>query len=141
MNLRPFGDNVLVQLDKGEVSQGGIVLVEAATIKGRHGTYGAKQRSSAGVGGARCWGTVLEVGPKVTSVAKGDRVLTWYLAGEPLDSDMLERYGFADITADVRLIREAGDCFELVIDAEPPPTERSRTLPDEGGPASALAQP
>lgn len=137
--IRPFGDNLLVLMDKAEVSASGIVLVQAPIAKGRHKDtkYGPNRPSSGGVGGDLWWGTVLEVGPKVDTIAKGERVLTWYLAGEPLEPEQLERWGFPDISADVRLIR--AEAVELVKEVEDslPASAGTPPLPSESSPGPA----
>lgn len=115
--IRPYADNVLLQFDSAEVSQGGILLVQAPSAKGRHkGTkYGPNKPSGGGVGGEQWRAIVLAVGDGCSEgLQPGDRVLTWYLSGEPLLPEQLERYGFADISADVRLVREGA--IEVVLE-------------------------
>lgn len=142
--IQPYGDNVLVLMDPVEVSQGGIVLVQTeAPGRGRHkGTsYGAKRPNSGGVGGDLWWGTVLAIGPKVEGVSQGELVLTWYLAGEPLEAEQLERWGFPDLSADVRLIRI--EAIELVRAAEDssPASADTPALPPPCGPGQSPAPP
>lgn len=134
--IRPFGDNVLVLMDREEVSQGGILLVEARPKK-----YGAKRPNSAGVGGDCWWGTVLDAGPKVSEVAKGDRVLTWWLAGEPIEPEQLSRLGHEELVGrDVRLIRV--EAIELVREASAgsPPTSDTPPPLDEPAPDTLPAR-